>query len=168
MKLKNLLLTITFSLSTVLSAHSQINFEDKNLAILEKVAFTTSYKTIKGFMKENNYSFKEENENEIGLPNDAFLEVVYLEFKGPIGNTIAACYDKEDKVFLGVFNQIASINTVFCKIELKDQSFKIKEESEDGKLWSKSSYKYQIGTDESDEKIHRLMFISPRHPEFVK
>jgi hypothetical protein len=168
MKLKNLLLTITISLSTVLSAYSQINFEDKNLAILEKVAFTTSYKTIKSFMKDNNYSFQNEDENEMDLPNDEFLEIVYLEFKGPIGNTIAVCYDKKDKAFLGVFNQIASINTVFCEIQLKEENFIIKEENEDGKLWSKSSYKFQIGTEKSDEKIHRLMFISPRHPEFVK
>ncbi|TDE28736.1 MULTISPECIES: hypothetical protein [Flavobacterium] len=150
------------------ASYAQINFEDRNLAILEKVAFTTSYKTIKGFMKENNYSFQEENENEIELPNDAFLEVVYLEFKGPIGNTIAACYDKKDKALIGVFNQIAAINTVFCEIQLKDENFKIIDESEDGKLWSKSSYKYQIGTDGSDEKIHRLMFISPIHPDYIK
>lgn len=165
--MKNLI-TIYLIIATTFIVNAQVNFEEKNLAILDKIAFTTSYKTIKSLMKDNNYTFQEEIESEIGIPNDDYLEVIYVEFKGPIGNTIMVCYDKKGKAFLGVFNQIYSINTVFCEIELKEKLFKIKEENEDGKAWSKSSYKYQIVTDKSDEKTHRLMFISPSHPEFVK
>lgn len=78
------------------------------------------------------------------------------------------CYDKKDKKFIGVVNQIARLNTVFSENELESKLFKIKEENEDGKVWSKNSYKHQIVTDKSDEKIHVLMFISPSHPEYIK
>ncbi len=162
------IITICLLMATTVTVTAQINFKDRNLAMLEKVAFTTSYKTVTAFMKDNNYSFQEENETELNLPKNAYLEVVYVEFKGPAGNTIAIFYDKKDKSFLGVSNQIASINTVFCEIQLKEENFLIKEENEGGKAWSKSSYKYQIITDKSDEKIHSLLFISPSHPEYIK
>lgn len=165
---KNYWFLVIFFCIANMASYAQINFKDRNLALQEKIAFTTNYKTIKGFMKENNYSFQEENENEIDLPNDASLEVVYLEFKGPIGNTIEVYYKKKNKVFLGFVNQIASINTVFCEIELKEANFKIIWENGSGKIWSKSSYKYQIITDMSDKKIHDLTFMSPSHPDFVK
>ena len=51
------LITICLLLAATLTVTAQVNFEDTNLAILEKIAFTTSYKTIKGFMKDNNYNF---------------------------------------------------------------------------------------------------------------
>lgn len=162
------LILLCISLATMFTVNAQVNFKDKNLAILEKIAFTTSYKTIKGFMKDNNYTFKEENETEIPLKNDDYLEVIFIEFKGPIGNTIMAVYNKKNKSFIATVNQIAAINTVFTEIELKEQLFKIKMENEDGKIWSNNSYKYQITTDKTDEKFHRILFISPAHPEFVK
>jgi hypothetical protein len=162
------LITICLLLATALTVTAQVNFENKHLAILEKIAFTTNYKTIKSFMKDNKYTFQEENENEIDLPNDAFLEVIYLDFRGVIGNTISVCYEKKDKTFLGVVNQIARLNTVFSENELENKLFKIKEENEDGKVWFKNSYNYQIVTDKSDEKINILMFISPSHPEYIK
>ena len=161
-------ITICLLLVTTITVKAQENFKEKNLAILEKIAFTTSYKTIKGFMKDTNYTFQEEIESEISLANDDYLEVLYLDFKGPIGNTIMICYEKKSNAIVAIVNQIAAINTVFCEIELKEENFIIKEESEEGKLWSKNSYKYQIATDKSDEKIHQLTFISPIHPEYIK
>lgn len=166
--MKNLLITITLSLSAVLSAYAQINFKDRDLAILENIAFTTSYKTLKGFMKENNYSFQDEVESELPLENDGYLEAIFLDFKGSIGNTIIVCYGKKDRTFIGVVNQIARLNTVFYENELESKLFKIKEENDYVKVWSKSSYKHQIATDKSDEKIHALMLISPSHPEYIK
>ncbi len=162
------LITICLLLATAFNVTAQVNFENKHLAILEKISFTTSYKTIKSFMKDNKYTFQQEQENEIDLPNDAFLAVVYLEFKGPIGNTIMVGYKEKDKSFLVVVNQIAIINTVFCEIQLKDEKFKMIEKNESDKFWAKSSYKYQIITDNSEDKIHRLMFISPSYPEYIK
>lgn len=162
------LITICLILAITVTVTAQVNFQDKHLAILEKITFTTSYKTIKSFMNDSNYTFQEEIDSEITLENDDFLEVVYLDFKGPIGNTITVCYDKKDKKFIGVVNQIARLNTVFSENELESKLFKIKEENEDGKVWSKNSYKHQIVTDKSDEKIHVLMFISPSHPEYIK
>jgi hypothetical protein len=91
-------------------------------------------------MKDNNYTFIEEIENEITLLNDDYLEVVYLDFKGVIGNTITICYNKKDKTLLGVINQIASLNTVFSENELENKFFKVLDENEEGKVWSKSSY----------------------------
>ena len=41
------LITICLLLATTFTVTAQINFEDRNLAILEKIAFTTSYKTLK-------------------------------------------------------------------------------------------------------------------------
>ena len=162
------LITICLLLATTVTITAQVNFEVKHLAILEKIAFTTSYKTIKSFMNDTNYTFQEEIDNEITLKNDDFLKVIYLEFKGPIGNSIMVCYKVSDKTFLLVVNQIASLNTVFCEIELEEENFIINLENENGKSWSKSSYKYQIVTDKSDEKTHNLIFLSPSHPEFIK
>ena len=163
------LITICLLLASILAVTAQVNFEDRNLAILEKIAFTTSYKTIKGFMKDNNYNFQEEIEDEIpSSENDDFIEVIYLTFKGTIGNHIKVCYDKKNKIFLEVVNQIISLNTVFSEIELEEKAFIIKEEEEVAKYWSKSSYKYQIITEKSDKKIHFLMFISPSHFEYIK
>ena len=51
-------------------------------------------------MKDNNYNFQEEIENEIpSSANDDFIEVIYLTFKGPIGNHIKVCYAKKIKYF---------------------------------------------------------------------
>jgi hypothetical protein len=164
------LFTICLLLATSFTVTAQVNFEDEHLAILEKIAFTTSYKTIKSFMKNNNYSFQEEivDDEVLSSENDDFIEAVNLTFKGIIGNTISVCYDKKNKIFMVVENQIAGLNTVFSEIELKEKAFKIKEEDEAAKYWFKSSYKYQIITDKRDEKIHFLMIISPLHSEFVK
>jgi thiol-disulfide isomerase/thioredoxin len=146
----------------------QISFRDNNLALLENIAFTTTYETIKRFMKENNYTFKEENGSEISLPNNRNLSIVSVEFKGTPGNSLMVVYDKKDKAFIGVSNEIAAINTVFCEAGLKDEKFTIKKEQAEGRTWYKSSYKYQVMTDKSKEKIHYLVLISSLHPDFIK
>lgn len=75
------LITICLILAITVTVTAQVNFQDKHLAILEKITFTTSYKTIKSFMNDSNYTFQEEIDNELTLENDDFLEVVYLDFK---------------------------------------------------------------------------------------
>lgn len=162
------LIAICLLLATTFIANAQINFEQKNLAILEKIAFTTNYKTIKSFMKNNNFSFIEERENEINLENEDFLEILFLEFKAEEGNAVSVCYVKKNKELIAVVNEMASAQTAYAESELRKQSFKIKLQNEEGKLWNKNSYKFQIATDISDEKIQRVMFLSPSHPEYVK
>ena len=162
------LIAICLLFATKYTANAQINFEQKNLTILEKIAFTTNYKTIKAFMKNNHFSFIQEKENELILENDDLLDIILLEFKADEGNTVNVCFVNKSKELIAVVNEMARLQTAYVESELKKHFFKIKQEEEEGKLWSKSSYKFQITTDKSDEKIQRVMFLSPGHPEYVK
>lgn len=163
--MKNLLLTIIFFLTVVLSAYSQIHFKDRDLAILEKVAFEEpSYEKIKRFMKKNYYYFEEKNERIIKTQKSGeLIEVEYLIFLDQSygeTKTIKVAYNKKTKVFLCVIKEISRVSVNHYRTELEKNNFVIKDKNEYAYLWKKSSYKFQITIFHKFDSVNSILFAT--------
>lgn len=153
-------LLFVFSLFFATLFYSQENFVKEDLAILEKVAFKGNYSTIKTFMKENDFEFLEQY-NEDGT--DAFV------FKGPYMRRVFVGFNSSKKLE-AVTILIPTVVRGFSDIELEDKNFKVISESGEERFYKKDNYPYQFATNtrEDNAQVSMIMLFTKESPSFIK
>ena len=140
-------LVLVFVISSSIS-YGQINFEEDNLAFLEKIAFT-KYENIEKFMNENGYTLKIKN---------TYTYSYALHFIHSRHQSLLIIYSSSGKLNVTSIT-VPLLSGLIAEDILKEKNF-IETKDETGMQWKNSSYPFHFYIKDTDS-LQKIIYILP-------